>query len=1070
MCPTFLALCLALSPAKPRKALPRRRPAFRRPLLEALEERNLPSTFTVTNTLDDGSSGSLRWAITQANADTAPTSLINFNIAPSGVQTIQVGSSSALPGQPLPVLSHPATIDGTTEGGYNGSPLIVVNGSLAGTGAIGLNISAGSSTVKGLDINQFGGDGLLLAGNGDTVVGNYIGTDATGNVALGNRIGIDITGSGNTIGGTAAGARNLISGNRGDVSILGGQQNMVAGNYIGTNAAGTAELGGVVGIGGLSGTGVFLNNNANANTISGNVIDESISIDVLTNTGNQITGNLIGTNAAGTAVLTSPTGLPRHVGVRLNGTLGGNTIGGTTPAQRNVISGFLTGVSDVDVFPGSRLNGDTIEGNFIGTDAFGTKALPNTDGIVVGSSFLTTFAGNVISGNLRYGISFGDGQPNSQVVVQDNYIGTDVTGANALGNGSAGVFFGVYPSSNDTVSGNIIAYNGGDGVEVTGNYSVEISIRGNSIFANAGLGIDLGGTGVPVLNDSQGHGGPNWYQNFPVLTSAVTSGTSTVVSGTFGEASEPNFPQTFDFYANPAADPSGYGQGKTYLGSASVTTGANGNASFLVTFPTATTAGQVISATATDPNGNTSEFSADMTVQAGVIQTGESIALSGGTSPGTVQASLNGTALPTFTGSGPLYVVGSTGAPDTYTVNFGSTLTTPLYLFGNGVTQGPTVDRLIVNGDGSLTNVINKTPGQITWGSPVTETVYRSGIAKTTINANGTKTNYLNDPGSGTTINGGPGTNYITITATAGDGVVLNGGPNANNYVITMGNLLGPVTINSTAGTSTVTVYGPPGPNVLTLTPTQLTGAGQTINLNLGTTATSFTVDGSAGNDQLVLQGTPPGPLTAIHLAPTVGAITAPSAPVALTTAVSVSAPFTELDGSSVTAVWAWGDGTTSAGTVAQTGTSGTVSGSHTYAVDGVYTVTLTVANPNQQSGQSVFQYVVVYNPSAGFVTGGGWITSPAGAYAANPALTGKASFGFNAKYQSGSTVPTGSTQLQFPAANLTFVSTSYDWLVITTNQHQLRLAGDHHQPGPVPGLGHHQRGRQLRLPGDSSG
>src|SRR5262249_25101022 len=176
--------------------------------------------------------------------------------------------------------------------------------------------------------------------------------------------------------------------------------------------------------------------------------------------------------------------------------------------------------------------------------------------------------------------------------------------------------------------------------------------------------------------------------------------------------------------------------------------------------------------------------------------------------------------------------------------------------------------------------------------------------------------------------------------------VVINGGPNANNYVITMGSLLGPVTINSTTGTSTVTVYGPPGSNVLTLTPTQLTGAGQTINLNLGTTATSFTVDGSAGNDQLVVQGTPPGPLTARHLAPTLGALPAPSAPAALTTAVSASAPFTELDGSSVTAVWAWGDGTTSAGTVAQTGTSGTVSGSHTYAADGVYTVTLTVANP----------------------------------------------------------------------------------------------------------------------------
>src|SRR5262249_57720803 len=125
-------------------------------LLEALEDRTAPATFTVTSTLDDGSSGTLRWAITQANADTDPTSLINFDIAPSGVQTIQVGSSGAYAGQSLPVLSHPATIHGPTEGGYSGSPLIVLDGSLdltgpdIFTGPVGLDISAGSSTVQGL--------------------------------------------------------------------------------------------------------------------------------------------------------------------------------------------------------------------------------------------------------------------------------------------------------------------------------------------------------------------------------------------------------------------------------------------------------------------------------------------------------------------------------------------------------------------------------------------------------------------------------------------------------------------------------------------------------------------------------------------------------------------------------------------------------------------------------------------------------------------------------------------------------------------------------------------------------
>jgi len=107
-----------------------------------------------------------------------------------------------------------------------------------------------------------------------------------------------------------------------------------------------------------------------------------------------------------------------------------------------------------------------------------------------------------------------------------------------------------------------------------------------------------------------------------------------------------------------------------------------------------------------------------------------------------------------------------TAGADTYTVNFGSTLTTPIYLSAAGRPAG---DTLIANGDNSATNIINKTSGQITWGNPVTETVYRTGIPNTVINANGASNNYINDPGGNTVINGGPGANTITITATTGD-------------------------------------------------------------------------------------------------------------------------------------------------------------------------------------------------------------------------------------------------------------------------------------------------------------
>jgi PKD repeat protein len=159
--------------------------------------------------------------------------------------------------------------------------------------------------------------------------------------------------------------------------------------------------------------------------------------------------------------------------------------------------------------------------------------------------------------------------------------------------------------------------------------------------------------------------------------------------------------------------------------------------------------------------------------------------------------------------------------------------------------------------------------------------------------------------------------------------------------------------------------------------------------------------------------------------------------------AVNTSANFTDpgvLD--THTAVWDWGDGATSASAVNETNGSGSVSGSHAYAAAGVYTVKLTVTDKDGGVGQSSFQYVVVYDPSAGFVTGGGWINSPAGAYAADPSMTGKANFGFVSKYQKGATVPTGETEFQFKAGNLNFHSTVYDWLVIAGAKAQYKGSG----------------------------
>ncbi len=110
------------------------------------------------------------------------------------------------------------------------------------------------------------------------------------------------------------------------------------------------------------------------------------------------------------------------------------------------------------------------------------------------------------------------------------------------------------------------------------------------------------------------------------------------------------------------------------------------------------------------------------------------------------------------------------------------------------------------------------------------------------------------------------------------------------------------------------------------------------------------------------------------------------------------------------------------------------MTGSHTYSAAGIYTVTVTVTDADGATGSSVFEFIVVYDPSAGFVTGGGWINSGAGAYVANPSATGNANFGFISKYQKGATVPAGNTQFQFEAGTLDFHSTAYQWLVIAGN------------------------------------
>ncbi len=278
----------------------------------------------------------------------------------------------------------------------------------------------------------------------------------------------------------------------------------------------------------------------------------------------------------------------------------------------NVISANVqAGVS----IGGATSTGIVVLGNFVGTDYTGTNALGNAAyGIAVSDPPGVTIGGtvvgsqNIISGNTGAGIALLADADNE--LIEGNLIGTDITGSNPLGNGT-GILIDT-GSSNNTIggtaagAGNTIAYSAGAGVDVDPTGGTGNEIRLNAIFSNAGLGIEVG-NGVTSNAPGGPHTGPNDLQNFPVITTLTSGGGTTTVGGTFNSTPSTTF--ELDFYALSVANPSGYGEGRYILGSMPVTTDALGNANFSFPFPTPAQGATFVSATATDPNGNTSEFS-----------------------------------------------------------------------------------------------------------------------------------------------------------------------------------------------------------------------------------------------------------------------------------------------------------------------------------------------------------------------------------------------------------------------------------------------------------------------------
>ena len=434
--------------------------------------------------------------------------VVNDGCPPRG-QGVQIDGNS----QEGILITGEAADGNTIKGNWIG-----VNSSLSAASAnnTGIRIDGGA------DANLIGGTTVgernLVSGNsgygvlirdtgtsGNTVAGNYIGTDAEGAVAVANGFdGVRIEGSatGNTVGGSAAGALNVLSGNAAwgvTIDASGTTGNVVKGNYVGTTAAGNSALpnfGGVK-IAVASGNTVGGSTAADRNVISGNT-RYGVAITGNPSSGNVVKGNYIGTDTTGTADLGN-----LWDGITISADALTNTIGGTTSGDRNVISGNdRAGV----LITGTSVTGNTVLGNYIGTNAAGTAAVPNTqegvrieggsDGNTIGGS--TSGHRNVISGNSGDGVEINGAGSNGNFVI-GNYIGTDATGANDVGNSGSAVYIcggnsneigGTLAGAGNVISGN----NNGIAIDAACGTPTGNLIRGNYIGVNAsgtgGLGND----------------------------------------------------------------------------------------------------------------------------------------------------------------------------------------------------------------------------------------------------------------------------------------------------------------------------------------------------------------------------------------------------------------------------------------------------------------------------------------------------------------------------------------------------------------------------------------------------
>lgn len=587
-----------------------------------------------------GGGCTLRAAIMESNA-TAGAAIIEFDLPDP--------DAAITPATPLPAIIDTVSIDGTTQAGCASYPCIVVTG--VTVGGDGLTVQTDESEIRGLVIQSFNVGVLISDGaDGNTIAGNYVGTDVAGTKNFGNYNGISLEGGvDNVIGGPDAADRNVVAGYTGRGISLEGEfvsQSVITNNYIGVLADGETALGG--------GVGVFVRDEPTSgrarvgasgggedNIVGpGNVISGNIGAGVhVWSSGTVVIGNRIGTNASGTSAVPN-----MEDGVLVHGS--GNRIGGDSAAERNLISGNGQGGVQINPYDLSPAEGTTVTGNYIGTNAAGNAAIPNAFGIGVSGASFTTIGGvggerNVLSGNVFLGIGASE-VTGLQIV--GNYIGTNASGTSAVPNTLHGMSLSGMLSETQVI-GNLVSGNsslgidlnsGTNGVELfanrigvdasgdpLGNGSHGMSLSsvvntvigaegekdpfgdfGNTIANNGGNGVwvrgnDGPGTGNTIRFNSIHSNALKGIENElngnnelapPVITPPLSAGLSSGVSGTACASC------TVDIYSDDADE------GRTY--EASVVAEGDGSwASDVIA------AGPFITATATDGAGNTSEFS-----------------------------------------------------------------------------------------------------------------------------------------------------------------------------------------------------------------------------------------------------------------------------------------------------------------------------------------------------------------------------------------------------------------------------------------------------------------------------